>query len=171
MRRWYEGLGDRRPFCETSGRESAKIPPMDTIPPDPRQVTDNEHLRLLSLFHYVVGGMVALFACLPIFHLVMGLILIKSPQIFGPSNQQPPAFFGWFFVIMATFFILAGWTFAVLVWLTGRNIARRTRYTYCFVMAGVECIFMPFGTVLGVFTILVLNRQSVKDLFTPRPVI
>jgi hypothetical protein len=41
----------------------------------------------------------------------------------------------------------------------------------CFAMAGVECIFMPFGTVLGVFTILVLNRQSVKELFAPKPVI
>ncbi len=27
---------------------------------------------------------------------------------------------------------------------------------------------MPFGTVLGVFTILVLNRQSVKELFNPK---
>jgi hypothetical protein len=25
---------------------------------------------------------------------------------------------------------------------------------------------MPFGTVLGIFTILVLNRDSVKQLFT-----
>jgi hypothetical protein len=33
----------------------------------------------------------------------------------------------------------------------------------------VECVFMPFGTALGVFTILVLNRQSVKELFNPRP--
>jgi hypothetical protein len=34
------------------------------------------------------------------------------------------------------------------------------------VMAGVECIFAPFGTVLGVFTIIVLMRESVKQLFT-----
>jgi len=33
------------------------------------------------------------------------------------------------------------------------------------VMAGIECLFMPFGTVLGVFTILVLVRESVKPLF------
>ncbi len=36
---------------------------------------------------------------------------------------------------------------------------------FCFVMGCVECLFMPFGTVLGAFTILVLNRQSVKGLF------
>jgi hypothetical protein len=32
-------------------------------------------------------------------------------------------------------------------------------------MAGVECLFMPFGTVLGVFTIIVLMRESVKQVF------
>ena len=34
-------------------------------------------------------------------------------------------------------------------------------------MAGIECIFMPFGTVLGVFTIIVLMRPSMKELFDP----
>jgi hypothetical protein len=33
------------------------------------------------------------------------------------------------------------------------------------VMAGVECIFSPFGTVLGIFTIFVLMRESVKQMF------
>ena len=61
-----------------------------------------------------------------------------------------------------------GWTFAVLILIAGRSIALRKHYMFCFVMACVECIFMPFGTVLGVFTILVLNRQSVKELFAPR---
>jgi hypothetical protein len=36
---------------------------------------------------------------------------------------------------------------------------------YCLVVAGIECIFMPFGTVLGVFTIIVLMRPSVRNLF------
>jgi hypothetical protein len=33
------------------------------------------------------------------------------------------------------------------------------------VVAGIECIVMPFGTVLGVFTLVVLSRESVKTLF------
>jgi hypothetical protein len=110
-----------------------------------------------------------LFACIPIIHLVLGLFFILAPEKFGQGNQQPPAFIGWFFVAFASVFIMVGWTFAVLVLITGRFIARRKHYMYCFVMACVECIFMPFGTVLGVFTILVLNRQSVKELFNSRP--
>jgi hypothetical protein len=32
-------------------------------------------------------------------------------------------------------------------------------------MACIECLFLPFGTILGVFTIIVLSRESVKALF------
>jgi hypothetical protein len=139
---------------------------MDTISSDHRQIIDNEHLKLLSIFHYVLGGLMALFACFPIIHVAMGLFFILAPEKFGPGSQQPPAFMGWFFVIMGGFFILVGWTLAILILLAGRFIARRTRYTYCFVVACVECIFMPVGTVLGVFSILVLNRPTVKALFS-----
>ena len=141
---------------------------MDTASPNPQQNTDNEHLKLLSIFHYMVGGMAALFACIPIFHLILGLFFILAPEKFGHGSQQPPAFIGWGFVAFASVFILVGSTLAVLVLMAGRFIARRKHHMFCFVVACVECVFMPFGTVLGVFTILVLNRQSVKELFNPR---
>jgi len=48
---------------------------------------------------------------------------------------------------------------------TGRFIARCKYYTFCFVMAAVESLFMPFGTVLAVFTLVVLLRESVKRMF------
>ena len=142
---------------------------METASPNPQQILDNEHLRLLSIFHYVKGGITALFACIPIIHLVIGLVFIIAPHSFGHGSNQPPAFIGWFFVVFALVFILLGWTFAVLVLIAGRCIARRKHYTFCFVVACVECLSVPFGTVLGVFTILVLNRQSVKELFNPKP--
>jgi hypothetical protein len=140
---------------------------METASPNPQQNTDNEHLKLLCIFHYVVSAIAALFACLPIIHLVLGLLFILAPEKFGHGSQQPPAFMGWFFVVFASIFILLGWAFAVLVLVAGRFISRRKHYTFCFVAACVECLFMPFGTVLGVFTILVLSRQSVKKLLNP----
>ena len=58
-----------------------------------------------------------------------------------------------------------GLTLAVLILAVGRSLSRRKRYNFCLVMACVECLFMPFGTALGVFTIVVLNRPSVKQSF------
>jgi hypothetical protein len=141
------------------------LPLMIETPPVQQQSPDNDHLRLLAIFHYIVSALTALFACIPIIHLVIGLFLILAPQKLGNGNNQPPAFLGWLFVGLASFFILAGWTFAVLVLIAGRFIARRKHFQFCFVMACVECMLMPFGTVLGVFTILVLNRPTVEELF------
>lgn len=129
---------------------------------------DEDHLRLLSIFHYVVAGMAGLFALFPIFHLVFGLFVIFSPQTFAGKGQPAPAFIGWIFVIFAVVFISIGWTFAGFVVAAGRYLAMRKHYTFCLVMAGVECIFMPFGTVLGVFTIVILMRPTVKELFPIR---
>ena len=47
----------------------------------------------------------------------------------------------------------------------GRFLAQRAYYTFCFVVAALECVFVPFGTVLGVFTIVVLQRPAVKEMF------
>jgi hypothetical protein len=131
---------------------------------------DAEHLRLLSIFHYVVGGMAALFACFPLIHLAIGIALVSGALNPGPGQQPPPAFVGWFFIAIAAVFILVGWSIAIAILLAGRFLAGRTHYMYCFVVAAIECLFMPFGTVLGAFTIIVLNRTSVRSLFqVPSP--
>ena len=43
--------------------------------------------------------------------------------------------------------------------------ARRRDGNEALIVAGLECMMMPFGTVLGVFTIIVLLRPSVRQLF------
>ena len=129
---------------------------------------DLEHLRLLSIFHYVVGGLAALFACFPIIHLTLGLLMIFNPSMWENKmhgDMEEMRFVGIFFVCLASVFILAGWTMAVCVFIAGRNLARRRHYTFCLVVAAILCVFIPFGTVLGVFTIIVLVRPSVKELF------
>jgi hypothetical protein len=126
---------------------------------------DEDQLRLLSIFHYVVAGLAGLFALFPIFHLVLGLFFILAPNKFAGKGEPPSAFIGWFFVIFAAVFITLGWVFAAFVFTAGRFLAKRKHYLFCLVMGGVECIFMPFGTVLGVFTLIVLMRESVKQRF------
>ena len=127
---------------------------------------DEEHLRLLSIFHYVCAGLSALCACFPIFHLVLGLFLMLKPESLGPAKDAPPAWIGGFFAVFAAIIILLGWTFAGLLAYAGKCLARRRNYTFCIVMAGISCVvFIPMGTVLGIFSIIVLVRPSVKALF------
>ena len=127
---------------------------------------DLEHLRLLSIFHYVVAGLIALFACFPIIHLVIGLTFLTTDFPQKPGEPEfPVRLFGLMFTIIPLIIILGGWALAILTFIAGRKLSKQQSYMFCFVIAGVLCIFMPFGTVLGVFTILVLMRDSVKVLF------
>jgi len=128
---------------------------------------DEEHLRLLAIFHYVLGGLMAFFACFGLIYVVMGMFFLFAPAgVFGPNpGQQPPPFFGALFAMMGGMFLVLGWGLAALVIAAGRSLAQRKRYVLCLVAAAVECLWMPFGTVLGVFTIIVLMRPSVQALF------
>src|SRR5205085_6217274 len=69
------------------------------------------------------------------------------------------------FVLIASAVILGGWTIAALMAVAGRFLARRQRRVYCLVVAALECLWTPFGTVLGILTLLVLIRPSVIELF------
>ena len=131
---------------------------------------DEEHLKLLSIFHYVVGGIAGLFACFPIFHLIGGLVVLVLGLTGAPDDERIPVLiFGLMFTLIALILITVGWTFAICMIISGRRLARRTNYKFCFVIACISCAFSPFGTVLGVFTIIVLMRPAVKELFGVSP--
>ncbi len=136
---------------------------MNSIPAD----ADAQHLRLLSAFHYVAGGLTVLFACFPLIHLALGLAMVFSPSFFQskPGEHSPPQVLGWAFVLMGGLMFLIGQSLAVCTLLAGRFIAQRKRYWFVFVTACMQCALFPFGTALGVFTIITLSRQTVKSLF------
>jgi hypothetical protein len=73
------------------------------------------------------------------------------------------------FTIIGGGLILAGWTMSFCIFLAGRFLRSRRHYMFCLVIAAIMCMMMPFGTVLGVFTIIVLMRPSVKSLFEQPP--
>ena len=136
---------------------------------------DLEHLKLLSIFHYVVAALAALFGLYPTAPSVLwhrhGDRLGDFRRLLNPMT----GFMGWFFIAFSSVFILSGWAFAVCL-LLGRPISLATAALHLLSRHGrFGVMFMPFGTVLGVFTIIVLLRDSVKELFgvtshrKPRP--
>lgn len=129
---------------------------------------DVEHLRRLSIFHYVAGGLAAFFACGMSSHLIIGLIFVLTPQTMENGEPMPPLF-GWAFLASGTVTVLGGLTVAILLIIAGRYLKRHKRRVFCLVVAGISCLMMPIGTVLGVFTIIVLSRPTVKTLFDETP--
>src|SRR6266496_3104850 len=123
-----------------------------------------DDLRLLTIFHWVLAGLAGLFSLLPMLYVVMGVMMIRGG--FGDRNPPPP-FFGWFMVVVGLLMMLFGLGYVVLVTLAGRFIARARHWTFIIVVAALSCAFFPFGTVLGVFTIIILSKPEVKALFHP----
>lgn len=123
---------------------------------------DEKNLDLLAIFHYIVGGLTALFSCLFLLHVAVGIAMLCGAF---DGKDAPPKFLAWFFIIFPAVFIVFGWTLAAFVVVAGRKLKRRVSRTFCLVIAGIECILMPFGTVLGVFTIMLLMKDSVKEMF------
>jgi hypothetical protein len=132
---------------------------------------DLQHLKILSAFHYVVAGISAIIACFPVFHLTIGLSMLTGGffAIDDPSMPFPLWIFGLMFTLIPAAIILLGSTFAISMAVAGYFLGKQRNYMFCLVMAGIACIFTPFGTVLGVFTIIVLLRPSVKTLFNYPP--
>jgi hypothetical protein len=129
---------------------------------------DKEHLRLLAIFHYIVAGLAALFSFFPLLYTTIGTIFIFVARhgTAKPGEELPPEFLGWIFAGLGSFLFLLGITMAICILIAGRCLSRRRRYSFALVMACIECLFLPFGTILGVFTIIVLSRESVRALFS-----
>jgi hypothetical protein len=132
---------------------------------------DTEHLRLLAIFHYIVSGLAALFSFFPMLYTIIGSIFIfaaRHPAAAGPKpgEELPPEFLGWIFIVLGSFLFLLGIAMAICILIAGRCLSRRKCYSFALVIACIECLFIPFGTILGVFTIVALSRASVKGLFS-----
>ncbi len=123
--------------------------------------TDEQHLRLLSIFHYVLAALRMLLGFLPL--VIVAFMLV--PMLAESRHGGPPAVFFVIFGGIMLVVVLVGVAMAAMMALAGWYLGQRRHHTFCFVVACIECIWTPFGTVLGVLTILVLLRPEVKAAF------
>jgi hypothetical protein len=135
------------------------------------QNQDEEHLRLLSLFHRILGCIWAVFAFCPGIYVFMGIMMLTvsyPASKGGPPLPRVADPVGWVFIAIGGGLMLLLWAVAICIFVVAAKIERRTHYGFCFAIACIECLFQPLGTALGVFTLVVLTRQSVKALFDHR---
>src|SRR4051812_1459040 len=94
------------------------------VPSEARQaIIDEEQLRLLSIAHYIDGGLCIFFFSMFIFHFLFFLFIGNNPQFFSvPNRPGPPE--GLFQAVSAILgvVILLGWAFGGLTMYVGRCI-------------------------------------------------
>jgi hypothetical protein len=68
-------------------------------------------------------------------------------------------------IVFASLILLMSLAFITCVIIAGRCLSKRRAHIFCIVVAALVCTSVPFGTALGVCTIIVLCRPSVKEQF------
>lgn len=146
-------------------------PPM---PARQLRLEDESHLHLLSVFHFVMGGLYVLGLGFIGLHFLFMRMIMAMPQStpttpgstsVGLPTSPPPVTPADMMPIMIGFYLVIGIVIAALATgniLAGIWLRKRIQHTLTFVVAAINCAFFPFGTVLGVFTIIVLSRATVK---------
>jgi len=131
---------------------------------------DEEQLKLLSVFYYVLAGVKALFSGLFLlgFGVTGVLFLMGAIQMPNPPHQggEEMVVFGGVFLTIGLVIGVLGLGMAYALYLAGRNLAQHKGYTYCFVISIILLLGFPIGTALGIFTLMVINRDQVKAQMT-----
>jgi hypothetical protein len=165
---------DEALFCATDGYAlqpvAGSCPPILTSAAGERQHTeDADHIKLLSIFHFVVAGLALVGICFLLVHYLVMNTVFSNPALWKSSkNMTPPpkeffAIFIWLYFFLGAMLVTA----AILNVLSGIFLLQRKHRVFSLVVGGLNCLHIPFGTILGIFTIMVLSRSSVREAYAP----
>ncbi len=139
---------------------------MTTVPAVPQNSyeKDTSDLKTLSIFWYIIAALQTLTGCIVVGWILFVLLMGAGMASSGDSGDAAGgALFTGFFGCIGLFALAIWWGLAFLNFLVARGLPQRKRRTLCFIMAIWACLWFPLGTILGVFTLMILNRPSVKD--------
>ena len=128
-----------------------------------------DDLRLLALFHYLIAALAGFFALLPVVYVGMALAADIDPfasnlhlaAVGRPPDRQ---------LVAAALAAVALFVCAAGVGVAGRCVRAGRHLGFCQAMAFVAMPFLPFGTLLGIWSLVVLARSDVKAVFAgPEP--
>lgn len=184
---------------------------------------DNDHIRILAICHYVMGGLALLTSLIAIIYIVIGIVMLTgaaftrpNPPATSASTLRPPVVeadliqeihdhaetvaesseevrvrrhtdampavshshghagpassdmtaagvgvIGILFVIGGVLFFLFMVVSGLVQILSGRFMVKRKNRVFSLIIAGLNLMSVPLGTILGIFTLIVLLRPSV----------
>jgi hypothetical protein len=151
------------------------------------QIIVRERLRLLAIGFYVKGATCALVVSVFLIHffLLLGISFIPesswepkpAPTVHSVSvspapspspravNSGPPVVMFRIFAGVIGLVILLGWTFGGLTAYAGRCVQKRTNRLFIYIMAGLNCPLIPWGTLLGIATFMLLPTPVARREF------
>ena len=137
---------------------------------DKQRIIDEEHLRLLGIFHYIAGAitlvislvfLVQFFLFSFIFDEVMNNITDIALVGFYEFNPEIFSLLVYLWIVLFLLFV----AFGVAQIISGKFLRAKKHRIFSFIVAIINILFFPYGTILGIMTIIVISRSSVVALY------
>ncbi|HEY4156705.1 MAG TPA: hypothetical protein VGM29_01365 [Polyangiaceae bacterium] len=123
---------------------------------------DDQDLKVLSILHFVYAGIIAFTGILLVAYLVIAAALVASTSSAAKPSAGEAAVVGTVFIVIFGSLILLLWVKAALLVYSGLSLRKLERKLLSQIVAVLACINLPFGTALGVYTLVVLSRPSIS---------
>ncbi|MFK7776700.1 MAG: hypothetical protein QM501_01095 [Gimesia sp.] len=121
---------------------------------------DKKHLKRLSQIQ-ILYGILNLFVSYYYYQVIFSLVDGYRKELEKTNPEvQVGLFIGFGFILF-----LIGIAILFCIILAGQSLAQYENYTLCMSVAIAECLIFPIGTLIGVYTIIILRRDSVKKIF------
>lgn len=125
--------------------------------PDQRAL-DLHHLKLLSYFYYATSGLWLVSMTLALPGAFVGSLGLGLWNLFMGSLNS---FIGG--CVASTVYSVM---MPILLIFGGRFLARQQRYFFCILVAVLACLSLALSTILGIASLIVLFRPTVRGLFS-----
>ena len=140
--------------------------PPPVLASDQQTRRDAEHLKLLSIFHFILAGLGLFGIGFLALHFTFMRTIFMNPETWKNEKSGPPPeiflkLMMWGYAFGVVVILIGG----VINLLSGLFIRQRRHRMFSIIIGGLNCLHVPFGTLLGVFTILILSRDSVRKIY------
>lgn len=131
-------------------------------------IIDNDRLRWISFFHYVSGGITIAFSLFFLIYAAIFGFIAFNPEVASKAQHANPKqtlevirILVFVFGTFSTIGILLG----ISEILSGTFIRKRKYRVFSMVIAVLRVLNIPYGTILSIFTLIMLSRESVKEQY------
>ncbi len=121
------------------------------------------NLNLFGIFFLIKGILNLLFTLFFVFYFLIGLFVINK----GVHNGGDffPFNIGSIFMVIGCVGAFFALVFGILTLMASKYLKEASHYNFILVMAVLNCLTGVLGILLGVFTIIELNKPEVRALF------
>ena len=122
---------------------------------------EDHNLRIFKILYIIKGVLTLAFSIIPLLYIFFGLYLFEGHNMHDEDSRIGGAIVMTIGITLFLFFVAMG----VLTLLTAKYLGEKRNYDFVFVMAIINCLTGILGIILGIFTIIELNKTNVKRLF------